>query len=231
MKDSLDLRTVFQILLSKLIWIVAATLAGFILLYVYANYFITPLYTSHISLYVKNTMEITENVTSTELSTSRQLVNTYIAVLKSDNDFLKEVAAELDISVKQLSDSLSMSSVDETQVLKLQAATPDPELSARICSIMAEKAPGALDKVGGSMSVLGSAEINRQPSSPNVTRYAVIGALLGLVLSCLLFVLLAVLDNTIKDSSDTEAVVGVPVLGEIPDIDEAVREKGAKYGK
>lgn len=231
MKDSLDLRMIFQILMNKLIWIISATLVGFILLYVYASYFVTPMYTSQISFLVKNTTEIKEEVGSTEINTSRQLVSTYIAVLQNDNVFLQEVAAELDISVSRLRESLTMTTVNETQVLQVKAETADPVLSARICNVMARKAPLAVDKVGGAMSSFGMAEESKVPSSPNIAKYAVIGALLGMVLSCVIFVLLAMLDNTVKGATEVEAVLGVPVLGEIPDIDEAGREKGAKYGK
>lgn len=65
------------------------------------------------------------------------------------------------------------------------------------------------------VTVLGPANLPTQPISPNIPQYALIGALLGFALACLLIYLLEFVDDTIKDAEDAQRVLGKPALGAI----------------
>ena len=65
------------------------------------------------------------------------------------------------------------------------------------------------------MTVLAPANLPTQPISPNIPQLAIVGALLGLALACLLIYLLEFVDDTIKDAEDAQRLLGKPVLGAI----------------
>jgi succinoglycan biosynthesis transport protein ExoP len=64
------------------------------------------------------------------------------------------------------------------------------------------------------------------PSSPNPTRDAMIGLILGLVASCALVLVLARRDRRIKTAAEIEELYGVPVIGTVPE-SSALRGPGA----
>ena len=84
-------------------------------------------------------------VSSNDLSTAVQLLDTYKVVIKS-NKVMDSVAERLaadhpGITNDEIRDTISMSSVDDTGVLKVTSQTRDPQLSADICNAVLDVAP------------------------------------------------------------------------------------------
>ena len=52
MQDTIDIRYIFDLLISKLVWIIAAMLTGILIMFYLASFVITPKYTSSIRLFV-----------------------------------------------------------------------------------------------------------------------------------------------------------------------------------
>ena len=63
------------------------------------------------------------------------------------------------------------------------------------------------------------------PSSPNRSRYVLIGLLVGLVLSLVISFLIEIIDTTIKPGDDLYKMYDIPVFAEIVDFEA---EGGAK---
>jgi capsular polysaccharide biosynthesis protein len=122
-----------------------------------------------------------------------------------------------------------MGSENGTEVLRISAVTTDPNLSAEICNTMAAVAPGVLERVvkAGSVEVINTAKVPMGPSSPNIIRNTQIGAILGFIGSYAIFLVLYMLDNTVKNVEDLKNHIDVAVLGEIPNFDKCI-SKGKK---
>jgi polysaccharide biosynthesis transport protein len=69
----------------------------------------------------------------------------------------------------------------------------------------------------GNVEVAQAATIPTSPSSPNVSRNAVLGAVLGLLLGLGIAFLLERLDRRIREPKDLEAIYGLPLLGVVPE--------------
>ena len=68
------------------------------------------------------------------------------------------------------------------------------------------------------------------PSSPNMLKNCILGALIGFVVSCGIVILIEMLDNTVKDGAETARQLDILLLCEIPDFYSATeRERYYEY--
>jgi capsular polysaccharide biosynthesis protein len=247
---------IFGVLLKRLWLIALASVFGFAAAYAVSRFAIAPKYTSSVSLYVNNTSEAQplSAVNINDINASQKLVNTYIVILQ-DNEVLGQLGQRLleeydvgslgeyipmkqtsgppQVDTEGLRGMVSMSSVNNTEVLKIEAETKSAELSARICTIMTEIAPAVLMRVvkAGSVEVIGSAKPADEQSSPRVMLNSVIGLAAGMLLAAAISVLAHILDNTVKDEEGLKQRFNIPVLGEIPDFSAPQKGGYSHYGK
>lgn len=230
MQDTIDLKQILYVLKKRWKWLVAGLLVGLLVFYAISAFLLPKKYASSVELYVYNS-NVTQgnNVNINDINASQKLVNTYIVILEN-SEVLTEVASRLSVpmTASQLRGAVTMSSVNETEVLNISALTEDAALSAEICNTFAEVAPDVLKQVvkAGSVEVIGSARAATAPSSPNVRRNTVLGGLLGLVVAVGAALIVFLLDNTVKGEEDVRRRLDIPVLGEIPSF--AATRKGER---
>lgn len=228
----LDLKTLLSLLKKHAIVIIAVSLIGFLGAYFYTNLFVVKKYTSDTTLiFSSDAFQSSSSQSTSKNEAARQMAENYIVLLRERHS-LQKVADRLGVSLSTVSNAISVSQKNETQILKISATTTDPMLSAEICNALASIAPEILQEVneGGSVSQYGHAEVPTSPSSPSLFRNAVIGMLLGFVLSVCVIILKTMLDNTVNVEDDIASLVGVAVLGEIPSFGDIASEKTTKKG-
>lgn len=236
------------------LWLLAiCAFIGATAAFAYTRYMIVPKYTSSVSLYVNNnTLRDVSSVnaiySANDIAASKQLVDTYIVILRDDIVFdrvastlLSEYSAEYlsyylpvtyasegpFLSASSLRSLVSMGAVNETEVLQIRATTPVPELSARICMIIAESASDVLQRVvkAGSVEIISPAKLPVLPSSPSARRNTIFGFIGGGGVAALAVLIIAMLDNTVKNESDVKKRFDIVVLGEIPDFNSDFAHK------
>ena len=218
------------------IWIIAlvAVLCAAIA-FAYAYFFITPTYQSSTMLYVNNgSLSIGKSFSISDLNASKNLVDTYIVILKSRTT-LEAVAerAELNMSYSTLSRKVSASAVNETEVLRVTVTDTDPERATLIANAIGEVLPERVQTIigGSKVEVVDSAVIPSSKSAPSLTRYAMIGFVIGLVATLAVIVVIELLDDQVRDESFLTQSFNLPVLASIPDLNANVSGKAYKYGK
>ncbi|MBQ9859531.1 MAG: hypothetical protein IJO76_02495 [Clostridia bacterium] len=245
--QELNLKTLVDVLLQNLKWILIFGIILAVLFGGYKEFFVEDSYASTCSMYVMNltttdngTASTTAGISSTGLTASQQMVNEYIALLKS-NMIIDDVAVILhqqgyDLTNKQIRATLRMSSKDESALMEIRATTSDPALCKAICDAIMATAPAKIKKVMlnlGSINPVDSANLGTRVSSGSL-RTAFIGGVIGCVLAYGLFLLLNMLDNTIKSEQDIRIRLNVPVLGSVPDLHpgQSSKKKGGNgyYG-
>ena len=240
MEKEIDLLEIFRILMRKLWIIVLCAVIGGIVAFALSAFVLTPQYESYTTLYVRNydagyTQQENNSIEQGDLNTSRSLVDTYSTVLKSDS-LMREVTEELTkvvpedklsetfsvgddgkVNFKAVKSSFSIAAVENTEVMRITATTIDPEVSAELCKIIANKAPEFLVRVvgAGSAEIIDEAVVNKNPVSPNIPRNSLLGMLLGILLSCAVILLKAFIDDTVKDKEEISEKFDKPILGEI----------------
>lgn len=153
------------------------------------------------------------------LLANQQLAKTYATIAKSrtvEENVIKDLG--LSTTYEELDQNIVVDSVKNTEVLEIKVTNTDPELAAQIANSTAaqfSESVIAIKKVD-SVSVVDSAVAPSNPIKPKKLLNILIALVVGMMTSVGLAFLLEYLDNTIKDSHDVEQVLGLPVLGIIP---------------
>ena len=124
--------------------------------FAYAYFFITPTYQSSVMLYVNN-KSVSVGSTSfnlSDLSASKNLVDTYIVILKS-RQTLKAVSerAEVDMPLGKLGGMISAASVNGTEIFRVTVTDTDPEKATVIANSIAEVLPEVVEDIIGGTTV------------------------------------------------------------------------------
>ena len=236
MEQGYNLMDLFFLLLRKIWWIILGAVIGATALFCYSKFCLPFEYSSHISMYVQSYKNINTNNSNNynDISNSKQLINTYIEVLK-DDAVMRAVGEQLieqygydtisknfrmedgNIAPSSLRSTISITTVTDTSALKVVSTTKNADISASICNIMADISPDFIkNAVGvGALKTIDTAKAYYTPVSPNVMRNTIIGFVGGAVLVVLIVLLIDFLDNTIKDSEKITEKYKKPIIGEI----------------
>lgn len=223
MATELTVINVVKMMLKRWWIILLACIVGGTAFFSYNKYVVDPVYTAQGSLFVNNVREKkNDNVNIGDVTTSQMLVWTYIELLNS-NTFMTKVAdsCALGYSSGELARMVSLSSQNETEIMKITATSTNPEYSQKIVNTILDEAPFEIDRIikGGSVEVVDYARCPQKPSGPNVMIRTLIGIVLGGIISCGVILLKEILNNKVKDEDDLTTLYQIPVLGTIPHVD------------
>ena len=219
--QEIDLKSVFVLLLAKIKWIVISVAIGILVFGVYAFAFVPEQYTASALVYVRNTKDEYDNsssgTTANNLTAAQQLVANFSIHMKT-RPVLDAAVAKLDGKVKasEIKEAATASSMEETSWLKVSVTMGDAKLAKDTYAAIAEAAAESFDQLEASSAKVREYPQGAAKTAPNVAKTAVIGALLGLVISVAVILIRQFSDNTIHDKHDLQMHIDVPVLGEIP---------------
>ena len=233
--EEIDLKELLNVFWNKRILIIVTTIIFAIIGAVYTIGLKTPLYSSSATL-VLAMAETKENreenfITTTDVTLNSKLVSTYSELIKSKK-VLRQVITNLGIEDDQeeLKRNVKVSSVEDTEVIKITVTHRNPVYAAKIANEITKvfsKEVNELYKIDN-VYIVDEAEVENMPSNINHIRDIVLFALIGLVLSFAYVFILNMLDNTIKSAEDIEKPYNIPVLPNIPFIENFENEKGGK---
>lgn len=223
--------------LVKRIWIIliAMVLCG-ALLFSYASFFVTPLYEASVLMYVNNSQlsvgATAIKLTSSDISAARGLVETYQVILKARMT-LEDVIriGELDCSYSALKRMIRTETVNETEVFSVTVTCDDPHEAEHIANTIARVLPDKISNVveGSSVRVVDYAVVPSGKVSPSISKYTLVGMLLGLMISCGIIAVIEVLDDRVRTEDYLmQNFSDVPLLATIPDMLES-KSKGHYY--
>lgn len=228
----ITLQDIFISLKRYFVLIVLTTLIFTVGAWIYTQFFITPLYTTQVSMCVFASQRTEDGVTASELSADASIARTYCLLVKSQT-VLQAVSDELngEISARAIGGLLSTDA--NAQVIYVTVTAANPVLAARVANALLDVAPGALSSLAraGELIPLDRAVIPAAPSSPNVSSNVTIGFLVGLLLSCAVVILITLLDTTIWREEDLEHAFQIPVLGSVPSMLPKSQLNGKKRRK
>ncbi len=224
----IDLKEIFRVLLRKawLIVLCAVVVAAAVLVYTIG--FVTPMYQAKVSVYVNNGTAGSDGaISSSEYSVALRLVNSYVAILESDNVLEKVIAeGELDVTANQIRQMLTAAPIEDTEMFEFQVTCSDPKLAAQIANAIAAVAPEAIPEImkGSSAAIIDYAKVPTSRYSPSYVNNTLIGALVGILIAVVAIVLQEALNVKIKNEEDLSKIAPIPVLGVIPDLTSTVKQ-------
>ncbi len=234
----IDLKRLWKAVWKKFWIICLSAFLGAVVFLAGTYYLITPMYQSSAMFYVNNSSismgETTLSITSSDITASKSLVETYSVILKSRtclNDVIDY--ANLDYSYGELRGMISASAVNATEVFQVVVTSPDPAEAERIANAIAYILPNQITDIveGTSAKIVDYAVAAASPSSPSYVQNVMLGFIVGLVLSACLIVLRSFYDVTIQTEEDVEQCTGHPILAAIPDMESPGKSTGYYYGR
>lgn len=230
--EELDLKELFSIFWSKKVSIILIVLIFITLGVIYTIGFTTPKYTSSTTLLLAGSEspagETTNSITTTDVTLNSKLVSTYSVLVRS-KDVLNQVISNLgmDISWEDLKNNVSVSTVEDTEVIEISITTTDAADSAKIANETAKVFSEKVSEIYNinNVHVVDEAEVENAPSNINHERDVIIFAFIGLVVSVIYVLIANMLDTTVKTAEDIEKEFKVPVLASIPVYENAIQKR------
>ena len=219
--DEIDLLELARLLWSHALQIAAAGIAAAVICLLVCTFVLTPRYQASVNLIVNSRQDGNASITSDNINSARNLIDTYAVIIKSNlvlNDVIQRMG--LDMTYSQLADSITVGSVNSTQIMAITVTNENPGLAGKIAQTIAEVAPDVIvEKVeAGSCKAVSDVEIGTTPVYPQTKKTTLLCALAGMVAACALLVVSHLLHNYIVDDEDVQKKLDLPVLGFIPEV-------------
>ena len=238
--EELDLKELINMFWTRKVQILIIVVIFLIIGLVYSYLFVSPEYKATTTVILAQASTTTEDgsetITSNDLTLNQKLVSTYSALIKSDN-ILSEVIRNLNIDKTEasLKSNITVSSVDDTDLIQISVTDANPEMASKIASevvrVFIEKVANGVYKINNAQ-VWDSAETPTSPYNINHIRDLIIFVFAGLVVSAIYVLIANMLDTTVKSKDDIEKKLGLTVLTTIPlcdfDVTMTSKRKGGR---
>ena len=245
-EDTIDLLKLCKVLLNKAWLLIIVALLFAIVSFVVTKNMIKPEYQATSKLYVFNKSDVGTSgaVSSSDISTSKILVNTYIVVLQSDSvlgqvvDTISEYQGKEGFeylgtepyTTGQLRQMISAGSINSTESFSVTVTAHDPYQAKFINDAILYFLPDEIIRVvkAGAVEIIDKASIPTKPSSPSIMKNTVLGGFVGGVLTAAIIVVMSLFDKLIHTEEDLQSeFTDINVIGVIPDYKSDSRKYGA----
>jgi len=224
MEEEIELRQYWEMLRKRWVIVVVLPLIAALTSGIISFFVIKPVYQASTTLIVgqkasDSTKAAAQMLDNNVLMANQQLAKTYATIAQSrtvEQNVIKGL--NLSLTVEELDNLISITQVKTTEILDIQITNTDPELAKTIANSMAQEFSKAVIEIKkvDSVSIVDPAVTPDKPVKPNKKLNVLIAFVVGLMASVGLIFLLEYMDNTVKTSDDVEKLLGIPVLGVIP---------------
>ncbi|HCC04136.1 MAG TPA: hypothetical protein DEP51_04695 [Clostridiales bacterium] len=231
--EELDLKELFDLFMSKIFQILIIVIVFIGIGVVYTLGFVDPKYSAKTTLVLASAggSETSNAITTTDVNLNSKLVSTYSEIVRSDA-VVGTVIKNLELSIKDndLKKQVSVSAVEDADIIRITVTNEDADEAAKIANEIAKVFSDKIKELYkiNNINVLDQAIPNYTPSNINHTKDVIIFAFIGVVISVAYVLIANMLDTTIKSTEDIEKGFGIPVLVSIPLIDNITNVKGGK---
>lgn len=231
----LDLWTIFKKRFWLMLLAAVVAVAGF---WGYVKLTYQPMYESTAILYVlrQEGTQQTDSSLNASFTIATNTVNDCTYFFKSPN-VLNGIIRDLGLeqNAQQLAKRISTRNPEDSRVLEVTVKAETPQLAKQIVTEVCERGIVVIDEAMGFKQVNllqfdSDGELSPEEAAPcnsvGLMKYLLAG-IIGAVLVYAVFFVIFLLDDAIVTDEDVNRVLGLTVIGEIPDIGEF---NGKKYG-
>lgn len=239
-EQEIDLLALFKAYWRNALLIILVALLAAGAVFAGTLFFVEPAYDATASIYVNNssfTFGATSfSISSSELSASNSLVNTYIYILQSRTTLEDVIAkAGLSYNFEQLSGMITAKAIAGTAAFDVTVRSKSPTESEIIANTIAQVLPDRIAEIvdGSSVRIVDYAIVPAHRAAPSYTKNTAIGFLIGAVLAAAVITIRFLIheqnDEVIHSSDELkELYPDIKVLALIPDM-RLSEKKGYYY--
>lgn len=224
MKEYIEVSDIIRMARKRVKLIILLTLTCVLVTAIVNIFVFKPVYQAETSIIVgkPNVDTKTQTQTQTEYNDVmmyQKLVSTYSEIAKSI-PVAEQASAALNntYTSKQIRDDITITNMEDTQILMISTQNGDPQEAAKIVSAVSEAFIDVSKDAfptGGDIQILNKAELPTSAVKPNKPKNIAIAFLFGIFVSMGLIVRMVVMDETIKTEEDLVECLDIPVIGTI----------------
>lgn len=233
--EEIDLKEFVMLFWDRKVSIILITIIFMLIGIIYSVGFVTPKYTSSTTLLLATSESAnskTNTITTSDITLNSKLVSTYSELVKSKN-VTRQVISDLGIdeTEDELRDSITVSSVKDTELIKISVTDKNATNAYNIANEIAKVFTQKVSEIYNinNVQILDQAEISTTPSNINHAKDVIMFTFVGLFVAIVFVLVTNMLDTTIKSSEEVEKLCNVPVIASIPLYSfEIAKNKGGK---
>ncbi len=217
--EEINLSEFINYYLSRMGWvlftIVIVMIGGNLLNY----YTRVPMYQSSTTIILAKEDKEEDKYTQTDAMLNQKLISTYREIIKSRTVLRQVIKNEnLRYSVEELSNCISVTNVEDTEIIKITVSNKDKNHAVRIANAIAPIFKEEVMKIYNinNVSVLDKAIVAKDPYNINYLKENVIYVLIGFVLASGVIFTIFYFDTSVKSTEELEDKLGLTVLGVVP---------------
>lgn len=219
-EEIIKIEDIIDILIKRWKMIISITLLATLTSGIISFFVIAPKYEASTKVFIGKENTENQNYNNSDIQMYQQLLKTYAGVI-STNDLVEKAIneAELDITSEKVLGSLTVTPSANTQILEIKYINIDKVLARDLVDAVTTQFIETSKELipNGNVKIIESVKMPETPVSPNKMMNIAIAFLLGLMISVGLAFLLEFMDNTFKTKEQLEQILGIPVIGTIPD--------------
>lgn len=237
MAKNVTVQRIVSVLLHRVKFIILVTVVMGLLFFMYSRFVIAPMYSTSTMIYVQNYSSAQRDNANTKATTSTKTESDSKKTSNEENQKIYPAdisasanLAEICVTLFKNSDEMTalydgctvnVDVTDGTFFITITVDGTDAQKCANVANQLAEKAAEVYNSKFsyGQIGTLRQANVPSAPYAPSNMKNMLIGAAIGFIASCLISILIELIDTTIKSEDDIQDTYGIPVFAEIPDFE------------
>lgn len=229
MEESIDLKILWDILRKNIIAIVITAVIAAAACFAVSEFLLPRKYESSALLYVESNTSASDTLNLNDINAAQKTAATCQIIFQS-NSMLSAAILELNLPYtrSELADMVSVSPVNNTEVMKITVTAGNPQTASTIANHLAKLSMEEYRRVvkSGDIEIIEYAKPAKTRSFPNVTLFTAAGFVIGAALAYIIFLLRELLSVTVRSGDDLAKMFEVPVFAEVMDFE---KPSGSKY--
>ena len=223
-ETEIDLLEIFYLLRAKLVWLILAFVIGGVIAGSITHFLITPKYTATAKMYMisassGSVLDLSDFNIGTSLS---QDYTELIKIRPVFNEVIDNL--NLDMEYEDLLKKVSISVVGDSRLLAVSVEDNDPKLAQSMVNELVDTAVTYIPKVmnaseNAQPTIAEYSVVPDEPSSPNLAKNIILGAVVAMLLVAVIFVVRMLMDDSLNTAEDVEKEFGIMPFTVIPEGD------------
>lgn len=227
--EEIDLKELFEFIKKKIGLLITITVVICLLGCIYGLFIQKPMYKSYTTIILGgNETTASQTITQSDITLNKNLVDTYAEIVKSRR-VLEQVIAELDLeeTYEELSNKISVSSVNNTEIIKITVEDSNPIEAKNVANVTANFFSKEVVKLYNmnNVNVLDEANEANEPYNINIPKQVIIYFFIGIIIALSILFIIFYFDRTIKSVEQVEQKIKLPILGGVEEYKKGGKRK------
>lgn len=220
-KVEITLHDILWSLRRHLVWIILVTIVFGVGSWFYTTNYVTPVYNATMRFSIRASIRSNDSYSANEYTADTRLATLCCELMNSDQ-LTQRVSEELGsaLPASAIKGMIAAAAGTDAPILRVNVTASDADRVYQVAQAIATVAPIIIPEIAGAgeLFLTDAPERPVTPLVPVVSNNVAFALLLGLLLSCGVVILIAVMDTTVWREEDLERAFDIPVLGSVPNM-------------